>query len=146
MNVCVYVEDESAECKKRSNKRGRGNARRIVCKKSKILIIKKKNKKQNTLNIYVIIYCRLSEQRREYAFVCARLFRFPAHIYGWNLFESWMWFTILNCILLIKEIINYMFLLTGKIVPASWIGLHCTVTECDIIKNKWVQWGQLNTM
>lgn len=32
-----------------------------------------------------------------------------------------------------------MFVLSKKIVPASWIGLHCTVTECDIIKNKWVQ-------
>ncbi len=41
--------------------------------------------------------------------------------------------------------LNYMFIYSVSIAPEIWIGLKSTVPECDT-KNKWVQWGQINTM
>lgn len=41
--------------------------------------------------------------------------------------------------------LNYMFIFSVSIAPEIWIGLKSTVPECDT-KNKWVQWGQINTM
>lgn len=41
--------------------------------------------------------------------------------------------------------LNYMFIFSESIAPEIWIGLKSTVPECDT-KNKWVQWGQINTM
>lgn len=38
-----------------------------------------------------------------------------------------------------------MFIFSVSIAPEIWIGLKSTVPECDT-KNKWVQWGQINTM
>lgn len=71
-----------------------------------------------------------------------------------GLSENWwnLWKEIESCIFLyfvIFELVftdlNYMFIFSVSIAPEIWIGLKSTVPECDT-KNKWVQWGQINTM